>query len=92
MVLLDEPTAGLDPVQRLGAREVLKNVATDRVVVVSTHLVEDVRGLADRVLLLVEGKLVFDGTIEDLERRASPDAPGETDLERAMSALIVGAQ
>lgn len=90
VVLLDEPTAGLDPVQRLAARSMLTSSATNRVVIVSTHLVEDVRGLADRILLLVDGGLAFDGTVNELEGLASPDAPGETDLERAMSTLIVG--
>lgn len=92
VVLLDEPTVGLDPVQRIAAREVLEKIATDRAVVVSTHLVEDVRGLAARILLLSDGQLVFDGDIPALEREARPSAPGETPLEQAMATLIIGGQ
>ncbi len=90
VVLLDEPTVGLDPVQRIAAREVLERIAVDRAVIVSTHLVEDVRGLASRVLLLSEGQLVFDGDLSALEERATPSAPGETALEKAMATLISG--
>ena len=90
VVLLDEPTVGLDPVQRIAVREILEKVAVDRAVIVSTHLVEDVRGLASRVLVLSEGELVFDGDIPELEGRAHASAPGETPLERAMATLISG--
>lgn len=90
VLLLDEPTVGLDPIQRLGVRAALKDVASGRVVVVSTHLVEDVRGLAERVLLMSEGRLVFDGDVPALERKAAPGAPGETELERALATLMAG--
>ena len=88
LLLLDEPTAGLDPSQRVSLRKTIAAVSEDRIVVVATHLVEDVRGLADRVLVLNDGGLIYDGDVSGLEGQANPDAPGDTDLERAIAALI----
>lgn len=88
LVLLDEPTVGLDPLQRISVREALKESHGDRVLIVATHLVEDVRTLADRVLVLSEGALVFDGDVERLESLSNPDAPGESALERAIAMLM----
>ncbi len=92
LVLLDEPTSGLDPVQRVEVRELVARLSGQRVVLVSTHLVEDIRGLADRVLVLNEGRLLYDGDVGTLEGLADPDAPGDSALERALSGLILGAR
>jgi ABC-2 type transport system ATP-binding protein len=88
LVLLDEPTSGLDPRQRVRLRETVRALASDRMVLVSTHLVEDVRGLADRVLVLNDGTIMFDGNVPALEALDTPDAPGDTPLERAITALM----
>lgn len=88
LILLDEPTVGLDPVQRISVRNTIGTVSNDRIVLVSTHLVEDVRGLADRVVILNHGKIVYDGNVPDLEKLSTPDAPGDTDLERAIAGLM----
>ncbi|MFV0634015.1 ABC transporter ATP-binding protein [Demequina sp.] len=92
VVLLDEPTAGLDPLQRASLRDVLARMAVRASVLVSTHLVEDVRGLADRVVVLSDGAVVFDGTVPELEALDRPSAPGASPLERSFSALMQGAQ
>ncbi|MBB1261082.1 ATP-binding cassette domain-containing protein [Streptomyces alkaliterrae] len=88
LLLLDEPTVGLDPRQRIALRESISHVSADRIVIVSTHLVEDVRGLADRVVVLNDGSVAFDGDIPSLEELAAPDAPGDTDLERSIATLM----
>ncbi len=88
VVVLDEPSAGLDPLQRASLREVIPDLAEDRLVLVSTHLVEDVRGLHARVVVLNEGRAVFDGGVAELEALDDPDAPGDSALERAVSALM----
>ncbi|MBI1757919.1 MAG: hypothetical protein HYR62_01600 [Actinobacteria bacterium] len=69
-------------------RETISEVSRSRIVLVATHLVEDVRGLADRVVVLDEGAVVFDGDVASLETHADPDSPGDSDLERAIAALI----
>ncbi|WP_166350760.1 ABC transporter ATP-binding protein [Phytoactinopolyspora limicola] len=88
VVLLDEPSGGLDPRQRAVLRETIVGNAQNRVVLVSTHLVEDVRGLGGRVIVIRNGSLVFDGSVVELERCDVASAPGETPLERAVSGLI----
>jgi len=62
IVLLDEPTVGLDPAQRASFRDALASEAKERAVLLSTHLTDDVRAIADRVLIVDRGAIVFDGT------------------------------
>ncbi|WP_369200250.1 ABC transporter ATP-binding protein [Streptomyces sp. PU-14G] len=90
LLLLDEPTVGLDPAQRLRFRELLQEVGTDTCVVVSTHLVEDVAAACDDVVLFADGRLVLHGTLEDLAAAGGPEHPGDSPLERGYSALLVG--
>jgi ABC-2 type transport system ATP-binding protein len=81
LLVLDEPTAGLDPQQRVEFRRLLVEVARDTATIISTHLLEDVSTVADRVLVLDSGSLVFDGTPGDLAG-ASDGTPSATALEQ----------
>ncbi|MBD9727439.1 ABC transporter ATP-binding protein [Streptomyces caniscabiei] len=89
ILLLDEPTAGLDPAQRLRFRELLQELGTDTCVVVSTHLVEDVAAACTDVVLFAEGRLVFQGTPDELAAAGGPDHVGDSPLERGYSALLL---
>jgi ABC-2 type transport system ATP-binding protein len=62
LVVLDEPTVGLDPEQRLRFRQVISRQADQRCVVLSTHMTEDVEAMCDRVVVLDQGAVSFDGT------------------------------
>jgi ABC-2 type transport system ATP-binding protein len=62
LLILDEPTAGLDPEQRLRFREIVSERADDRTVILSTHQTEDVAAMCPRVIVLHEGRALFDGT------------------------------
>ncbi|AXK36379.1 ABC transporter ATP-binding protein [Streptomyces armeniacus] len=88
VLLLDEPTAGLDPAQRLRFRELLQEVGADTCVVVSTHLVEDVAAACTDVVLFAEGRLVFQGTPDDLAAAGGDGHEGDSPLERGYSALL----
>lgn len=88
LLLLDEPTVGLDPAQRVAVRETIDAISSERIVVVSTHLVEDIRGLADRAIVLREGSVVYDGDVPTLAQQAKAGAPGDTDLERGIATLM----
>ncbi|MEV6710651.1 ABC transporter ATP-binding protein [Lentzea sp. NPDC051208] len=88
ILLLDEPTAGLDPAQRLRFRELLTEIGTDACVVVSTHLVEDVAAACTDVVLLSQGKLVFQGTPDQLAAQGTERHAGDSPLERGYSALL----
>jgi len=88
ILLLDEPTVGLDPAQRLRFRELLRAVGQDTCVLVSTHLVEDVAAACDDVLLLSAGRLVFRGTPEQLAAAGTTGHDGDSPIERGYSALL----
>lgn len=71
ILILDEPTAGLDPKERVRFRNLIANLGKENIVILSTHIVSDIDRIADRILMMNNGKLVFDGTrdeiTEDLE-------------------------
>ncbi len=91
LLLLDEPTAGLDPEQRVGFRALLRTLGESACVVVSTHLVEDVASACTSVVLLEGGRVVFTGTPQDLAA-AGADGEGDTPSERGYLALLRGAR
>ena len=70
LLVLDEPTAGLDPEQRLRFREVVSAVATDATVVLSTHQTEDVSAVCQRVVVMHEGRIHYDGSVRGLAEGA----------------------
>ncbi|MFI7075355.1 ABC transporter ATP-binding protein [Micromonospora sediminicola] len=80
VLLLDEPTAGLDPVQRVAIRDVVAALAGDRTVVYSTHLVEDIRGLDGTVMALRDGQVTFRGTHAELAASVTRDGSLEQGL------------
>ncbi|MBV9092620.1 MAG: ABC transporter ATP-binding protein [Streptosporangiaceae bacterium] len=93
LLLLDEPTAGLDPEQRVAFRAVLRGLGEWATVVVSTHLVEDVGAACTDVALMDAGKLVFHGTPAELIARGEGSrAAGDAPLERGYSAVLAAAR
>jgi len=70
VLILDEPTDGLDPNQKHHVRELIKNLARDKIVVISTHILEEVTAVCTRAIIISEGKIVADGTPADLEARS----------------------
>ena len=71
VLILDEPTAGVDPEQRVTLRTVLAELARTSVVVLSTHQTEDVAALCERVIVLDRGQVRYDGTVTDLTGQAA---------------------
>jgi ABC-type multidrug transport system ATPase subunit len=88
VLLLDEPTVGLDPEQRFGFRELLRDLGLDSCVLVSTHLVEDVAVACTDVVLINEGRLVWQGTAAQLAEQGGADDAGDSATERGYSALL----
>jgi len=66
VLILDEPTSGLDPNQIREVRENIRRLGEKKTILLSTHILQEVDALADRVILVAEGRLVFDGTPQDL--------------------------
>ena len=71
VLIMDEPTAGLDPNQVLEVRKTIKGLG--KTILLSTHILQEVREVADRILLINQGRLVFSGTPEDLKDEPSLD-------------------
>jgi ABC-2 type transport system ATP-binding protein len=93
LLLLDEPTAGLDPEQRVAFRALLRDLGQRSTVVVSTHLVEDVGAVCAEVALLDSGRIAFHGTPAELTARgADSGAAGDAPLERGYSAVLAAAR
>lgn len=70
LLILDEPTAGLDPKERVRFRNLISDYADGRIVILSTHIVSDIEAIADEVLLMKKGKLVSQGTVSELTKEA----------------------
>ena len=92
LLLLDEPTAGLDPEQRVAFRSLLRDLGQRASVVVSTHLVEDVGAACTEVALMNQGKIVFRGTPDELTARGEGHGVGDAPLERGYSAVLTAAR
>jgi ABC-2 type transport system ATP-binding protein len=90
LLLLDEPTAGLDPEQRVHFRALLRDLGQRATVVVSTHLVEDVGAACTQVALMDQGRIVFHGTPGELAARGAGFGTGDAPLERGYSAVLAG--
>ena len=72
LLILDEPTAGLDPKERVRFRNLIQQLGKDSIVLLSTHIVSDIEHIADEVLMMKDGTLIYNGTWDeqmgDLER------------------------
>ena len=66
VIILDEPTAGLDPKQRVIIRDMIHKTAKDKIVLVSTHIVSDVETIADEIIIMKQGRIAANGTVEQL--------------------------
>jgi len=71
VLILDEPTSGLDPNQIIEIRNVIKNQGKDKTVLFSTHILQEVEAICDRVIIINKGELVADDKLSNLRRRSS---------------------
>ena len=66
ILVLDEPTAGLDPMERIRFRNLINQLSNDRIILLSTHIVSDIEAIAKEVFLMKEGRIIDQGTINEL--------------------------
>ncbi|MGZ3836998.1 MAG: gliding motility-associated ABC transporter ATP-binding subunit GldA [Flavisolibacter sp.] len=71
VLILDEPTSGLDPNQIVEIRNVIREQGKDKLVLFSSHILQEVEALCDRVIIINKGKLVADATLQELQQRSS---------------------
>lgn len=69
VLILDEPTSGLDPNQILEIRKLIKSLGKQKTLILSTHIMQEVQAVCDRVLIISKGEIVADGTPEDLQSK-----------------------
>ncbi len=70
VLILDEPTDGLDPNQKHHVRELIKHLAKDKIVIISTHILEEVSAVCSRAIIIAKGRIVADGTPAELAARS----------------------
>lgn len=70
LLIVDEPTVGLDPKERVAFRQLLTNLGQDRLIILSTHIIEDIAMTCEKILLLHQGSLNYYGTITDFIKHA----------------------
>lgn len=71
VLILDEPTSGLDPLQIIGIRDLIRRLAEEKTIIFSTHILQEVEAIADRIVIINDGRVISDGTREELSERAS---------------------
>ena len=72
LVVFDEPTNGLDPTQILDIRHLIQDIAKERTVILSTHILTEVHAMCDYLLMIEQGKLVFSGTVDQFDNYIVP--------------------
>lgn len=83
VLILDEPTTGLDPNQIVEIRELIKNIGREKTVILSSHILAEVEATCDRILIINKGKIVANGTAEELRRQARGNEILKIDLGNA---------
>jgi len=91
LVILDEPISGLDPVQIVEMRSVIRNLKTKCTVLISSHILSEVHQTCDRLLVLNKGRLVAEGTEEDLAQRAAGGSTRIRLVARGTATALTGA-
>lgn len=71
-VVLDEPTNGLDPNQILEVRGLIREIAQERTIILSTHILQEVQALCDHIWMINEGSMIFSGSLEDFDNYLAP--------------------
>jgi ABC-type multidrug transport system ATPase subunit len=68
--IIDEPTVGLDPAERVRFRNLLSEIASDKIIILSTHIIEDVESVCNRLIVINYGEILFDGKVTDLIQKS----------------------
>jgi ABC-2 type transport system ATP-binding protein len=92
VLILDEPTTGLDPNQIVEIRELIKDIGKEKTVILSSHILAEVEATCDRIMIINKGKIVADGTTEELRKQAQGNeilkvTIEDGDLDTVFSAL-----
>lgn len=89
ILVLDEPTTGLDPNQIIEIRNLIKEAGLEKTVILSTHILSEVEALSDRILIIHEGRIVADGTPDELKRASSEGIAVKVRLEASEGSEVI---
>ncbi len=85
VLILDEPTTGLDPNQLTEIRQLIKSISQEKTVVFSTHIMQEVQALCDRVVIINRGEIMVDSPLADLQQTATDEVVADTTLKVAFT-------
>lgn len=88
ILIMDEPTAGLDPKERVRIRELLAEISSDKIILVATHVVSDIQSIAKEIIMIKKGNIIEKGTPKDLIKRYAENG----DLEDVYMKMFDGDQ
>jgi ABC-2 type transport system ATP-binding protein len=89
VLILDEPTDGLDPNQKQEVRNLIRRMGESKTIIFSTHILEEVEAVCSRAIIIDQGKIVADGTPDDLKRRASRAGSLQVQVKGAIGSTIL---
>jgi len=93
VLIVDEPTVGLDPSQRARFRDLISGLSEDRLVILSTHIVSDIEAIATRIVIMESGQLVTDdspeGILQDVEGKVWSYAAPSSELSEISARMLV---
>ncbi len=95
VIILDEPTVGLDPKQIIEIRDLMKSLAKEHTVLLSSHIMQEISAVCDHIMIISHGKLVLSGTPEELQRRANQGENLEIEVlgsKEQVTAVLMGVQ
>ncbi|HBU07851.1 MAG: hypothetical protein A2Y42_02200 [Omnitrophica WOR_2 bacterium GWB2_45_9] len=71
VIILDEPTSGLDPMQIIGIRKLIRDLAREKTIIFSTHILQEASAVSDRLLIIDQGQIIAQGTVNELKKGKS---------------------
>lgn len=71
IIIFDEPTSGLDPEERLRFKNIVSKLKGERIIIISTHIVEDVEALCDKIIVMNSGQIIYSGSCNEIENYAN---------------------
>lgn len=89
VLILDEPTSGLDPNQLVDIRALISNIGKQKTVILSTHIMQEVEAICNRVIIINKGKIVADDKTEVIQQKTQPNSTLEVEFESDVSTALL---
>jgi ABC-2 type transport system ATP-binding protein len=90
VLILDEPTSGLDPNQLVEIRSLIKQLGRDKTVIFSSHIMQEVQAVADRIIIINKGKIVADDSTENLKERVGNEIVVNAEFKQSVDRALLG--